>query len=146
MIRAATVADAPAVARVFGATRALMTYLPVLHTADEDRAFFAEQLRLHATLVAEVDGVIVAFAIHGRDRLHQLHVAPRWQGRGLGAELLARVKLALPDGFDLWTFQANTGAQRFYARHGLTCVERTDGSRNEEHVPDARYAFHPQGR
>ena len=142
-IRAANVADGPAVARVFGAARARMTYLPVLHTPQEDRAFFTQQLASLGGLLAEHEGSVVAFAIHGRGWLHHLYVDPGFQGRGIGAALLARVVAALPDGFDLWTFQANAGARRFYDRHGLTCVELTDGAANEERVPDARYRWRP---
>jgi len=48
-----------------------------------------------------------------------------------------------PDGLRLWTFASNTGAQRFYERHGLRLVEETDGSRNEERTPDALYEWRP---
>jgi GNAT superfamily N-acetyltransferase len=140
-IRAATAADGTEVARLFGAARTRMTYLPALHTVDEDRAFFTQQLEAQRGLIAELEGSIVAFAIHGATRLDHLYVDPAWQGRGLGVELLARVKAALPHGFDLWTFQANTGARRFYERHGLRCVELTDGSGNQERLPDARYEW-----
>jgi hypothetical protein len=43
----------------------------------------------------------------------------------------------------LWTFQTNTGARRFYERHGFVAVDETDGSANEERAPDVRYAWRP---
>ena len=46
-----------------------------------------------------------------------------------------------PDGLELWTFQVNVGARRFYERHGFRAVELTDGSANEEHEPDVRYVW-----
>jgi hypothetical protein len=55
--------------------------------------------------------------------------------------LLAKVKKERPTGFRLWTFQANTGARRFYERHGCKAVEFTDGRRNEEKLPDVLYAW-----
>jgi GNAT superfamily N-acetyltransferase len=70
-------------------------------------------------------------------------VHPDYHGEGVGSALLERVKLQRPGGFDLWTFQANKGARRFYERHGLEAVERTDGKRNEEQLPDVRYAWSP---
>jgi GNAT superfamily N-acetyltransferase len=143
-IRPATVADAAAVARLFGVARARMTYLPALHTADEDRAFFTQQLAQLGGLVAEFEGSVVAFAIHGPSRLDHLYVDPAWQGRRIGEALLTRVKVALPEGFDLWTFQGNAGARRFYERHDLRCVELTDGAENQERVPDARYEWRPR--
>jgi len=42
-------------------------------------------------------------------------------------------------GLQLWTFQANREARRFYERHGFTAVEETDGTTNEERLPDMRY-------
>ncbi len=42
---------------------------------------------------------------------------------------------------DLWTFQSNIGAQRFYNRHGFLEVMRTDGAGNEERSPDIRYRW-----
>ncbi len=40
-------------------------------------------------------------------------------------------------------FQQNTGARRFYERHGFTLVAEGDGSGNEENLPDARYRWRP---
>ncbi len=55
--------------------------------------------------------------------------------------LLDVVKAQRPDGFSLWVFQSNTGARRFYERHGLVELEHTDGSGNEEKSPDLRMAW-----
>lgn len=49
-----------------------------------------------------------------------------------------------PDGLQLWTFQVNGPAQRFYERHGFIAVERTDGSGDEQHEPDIRYVWRPE--
>ena len=53
--------------------------------------------------------------------------------------LLAVAKRERPDGLRLWTFASNTGAQRFYERHGFVAVRRTDGRDNEERAPDVLY-------
>ena len=63
-------------------------------------------------------------------------------GQGIGSRLLERAKAERPDGLDLWTFQANTGARRFYERHGFVEVARTDGD-NEEGEPDIRLRWIP---
>jgi putative acetyltransferase len=39
------------------------------------------------------------------------------------------------DRLSLWTFQANEGARRFYAREGFAEVRMTEGD-NEEGLPD----------
>jgi ribosomal protein S18 acetylase RimI-like enzyme len=62
-------------------------------------------------------------------------------GRGFGAQLLAVAKRERPRGLSLWTFASNTGAQRFYERHGFIEADRTDGSRNEECAPDVLYVW-----
>jgi GNAT superfamily N-acetyltransferase len=133
--------NSAAVAAVFGAARAEMTYLPVLHTADEDRAFFTDRVfgaGSHDFTVAEVDGAIVAFSAVQGSWLEHLYVTPPWQGHGIGSALLARAMSEHPGGLDLWVFEPNVRATALYARSGFVVVERTDGSRNEERVPDVR--------
>ena len=142
-IRHATPEDADAVAGVFTATRAEMTYLPVLHTAEEDRAFFGGVVESCETLVAQAGGHVVGFAALSATRLEHLYVHPEHQSAGIGTLLLARAKKLRPDGLDLWVFEANEDARRFYERHGFRLVETTDGAANEERMPDARYAWRP---
>ncbi|MGI5158393.1 hypothetical protein [Microbispora sp. CA-102843] len=48
-----------------------------------------------------------------------------------------------PHGLDLYVFQRNTGARRFYERNGFTLVAEGDGSGNEENLPDARCRWRP---
>lgn len=40
----------------------------------------------------------------------------------------------------LHCFQANSGARRFYERHGFQAEAFGDGSGNEENLPDILYA------
>lgn len=143
-LRAGGEDDGPAVARLFGAASARMDFAPRLHTPDEDRAHFTALLAHGPSLLAERGSELIGFAIFGGMRLDHLYVHPSWQGRGVGAALLTGVMRALPRGFDLWTFQANVGARRFYERHGLECVELTEGAANEEGVPDVRYVWRPR--
>jgi GNAT superfamily N-acetyltransferase len=70
--------------------------------------------------------------------INQLYVDPRHTGRGLGSRLVEVAKSVYPEGLDLWTFAANTGARRFYERHGFVAIASTDGD-NEERAPDIRY-------
>ena len=64
---------------------------------------------------------------------------------GLGRALLEDA-MARNTSLRLWTFQANTGAQRFYLRAGFTEAQRTDGADNEEKLPDIEYVWHAGGR
>ena len=90
--------------------------------------------------VRQIDWKVTARRSPG---LEQLYVRRPWTGRGIGSRLLAVAKERRPDGLQLWTFQVNAGARRFYERHGFVVVEMTDGSANEERQPDVRYAWNP---
>jgi ribosomal protein S18 acetylase RimI-like enzyme len=136
--------DTDAVADVFIAALAGMTYLPDLYTEAENREFIRDvMLPNNEVWVAEEDGRVVGFAGLGDDLLRHLWVEPAAQNRGIGKALLDRVKQRRPDGFRLWVFQKNLGARRFYERHGFTLVRLTDGRDNQEREPDALYEWHP---
>jgi uncharacterized glyoxalase superfamily protein PhnB/GNAT superfamily N-acetyltransferase len=112
---------------------------PPVHSDDEVRQYFATVvLPTRETWVVEAEGRIVALMVLHDDSVDQLYVGPDWTGRGLGSQLLALAKTLRPSGLHLWAFESNTGARRFYERHGFVAVERTDGD-NEEGAPDVRY-------
>lgn len=121
--------------------RACLRYLPDLHTPAEDAAFFQNRVfpSCHVWL-AEAEGNLVGFIAMNGQWLDHLYVEPAWQGRGVGSALLAEAKKSCA-ALELWTFQRNEQARRFYERHGFVLVELTDGSGNEEKEPDARYRW-----
>jgi hypothetical protein len=47
---------------------------------------------------------------------------------GLGTRFIKLAKQRRPRGLQLWTFQSNVRAPRFYKRNGFTVEERTDGA------------------
>lgn len=142
MIRPATAADADAVAELYERSFATLTYLPALHTLAEHRRLFARLLAEQEGWVWD-EGAIEGFLVLTEDELLFLYLEPASTGRGIGTQLLEHAKARRPDGFTLWTFQANTGARRFYERYGLRPIEFGDGSGNEEGVPDVRYEWRP---
>lgn len=73
------------------------------------------------------DGHLVAFGVLDVNdaHLHQLHVSPSAQGRGIGGRLIGRVKELCPTGWALHVAVSNERAQRFYVRHGLTAGRTT---------------------
>lgn len=144
-IRRAREDDWPEIARIFIAARKTMVYLPDLHSDAETRAFIKSVVASHETWVAERDGRIIGFAALGREDggwLHHLYVDPPSHNAAAGTLLLAKAKEEMPQGFSLWTFQANLGARRFYERHGCREIRRTDGD-NEENLPDILYEWRP---
>ena len=140
-VRRATQADTDETAAVFTASFASMTFVPKLHTAEEDREFVRSLIADKETWVAERDGRIVGLACVDGGFLEQLYVHPSRHNTGTGSKLFKRVTEQHPKGFQFWTFQANAGARRFYERHGCALVRLTDGRDNEEKTPDALYVW-----
>ena len=140
MIRRADDADVEAVVAVFEPSFATLDFLPRLHTHAEHLAYFGS---LEEVYVYD-DGRVRGFAALQADVLSHLYVAPDSFGAGIGAALLDEVKRRRPAGFELWVFQANKRARRFYEAHGCTAVRFTDGAGNEERTPDVLYEWRPQ--
>jgi ribosomal protein S18 acetylase RimI-like enzyme len=116
-----------------------------LHTPDEDRAFFRKHLfATYEMWGAFADGTMTGFIAFGEGWIDQLYVLPGAQRRGTGTSLLNIAQQA-SDRLQLWTFQRNTNARRFYERRGFALVRETDGSRNEEKEPDALYLWTRDG-
>ena len=145
LIRPARSEDAEAVADVHNESRRVaMPWLPVLHSREEAIAYFAGHVLTHEeVLVADVNQSVVGFIALDRNHIDHLYVAPAYQGRRIGGQLLAKAKQLRPNGLTLWTFQRNASARRFYAARGFVASEFTDGSRNEEQEADALYTWSP---
>ena len=120
---------------------------PAVHTAEENRYWAAEMLLPHHEVWVAVDqGRLVGFlALRRPDWIGHLYLHPDYTGHGLGARMIELAKHELAGSIQLWTFQSNAGARRFYARHGFVEVEHTDGD-NEERAPDVRLTFTPTRR
>jgi chorismate mutase len=144
-LRPAEPDESDALAALYGRSRAAaVPAMPAaLHTADEDRGWFAARLRdgEHQAWVAEDDGGLLGYALVTDTWLDHLFVDPSRHSAGIGTALLDVVKGLRPAGFCLWVFESNTRAREFYSRHGLVELERTDGSGNEEKQPDVKMAW-----
>lgn len=113
-----------------------------VHTAEETHEWFRGLLTGgRETWVAEQAGGVVGFLVLDHAWLDSVYVRRDLVGRGIGSVLLDLAKSLRPDGFGLWVFQSNEGAQRFYRRHGLVEIRRTDGADNEEREPDVEMAW-----
>jgi GNAT superfamily N-acetyltransferase len=142
MLRRLELADMEAAARVL--RRAFDHALPTLaglHTPEEDRWFFRNRVFADCELWGAFDDTgmtgMIAFR---RDWIDQLYILPDAQGRGTGSSLLQVAKERF-DLLQLWTFQRNAKARRFYEARGFRLVRETDGARNEEQEPDALYLW-----
>jgi GNAT superfamily N-acetyltransferase len=127
MIRPATRDDAPAISDVFVRARDEMAYLPRI--PEDDRplldGWFLERAELW---VAEEEGRVVGFAGVSGDELTHLYVDPPAQNCRVGTALLEHVNRLRPERLELWVFQKNEGARRFYKRHGFRLVRTTNGA------------------
>lgn len=142
IIDQATHADLPAIARIHRAARqAAMPWLPDIHTPEEDRWFFENIVFKQDTLlVARDSGRILGFVAYKEDWLNHLYISPEHWRRGVGRRLLRAAQKASKS-LQLWTFQRNGSARKFYVAHGFEDVELTDGRENEEQEPDVRMAW-----
>lgn len=142
MLRRLALADMGAAAQVHRiAFDQAMPWLVGLHTPDEDRWFYRERVFPTCRVWGRFDGDALSGIIAFReDWVEQLYVLPTAQRQGGGTELLDVAKSAC-ERLELWTFQRNAPARRFYEARGFRLVEKTDGVRNEEREPDARYLW-----
>ncbi|MGI8885617.1 MAG: GNAT family N-acetyltransferase [Gaiellaceae bacterium] len=144
LVRLAREHEIDTIADIYVASFRGLTFLPRLHSDEEMRDWVRRVMAPgHEVSVGEMDGRLVGFASLRDGLLGHFYVHPDAQGRGVGSALLENVKLERPEGFELWVFQRNDRARRFYERHGCRLIELTDGSDNEECEPDARYEWRP---
>jgi ribosomal protein S18 acetylase RimI-like enzyme len=146
-LRTATIEDAGSVARVLiESRRAFLPYAPSPHEPGAIRCWVAQTLIPGGGVtVAVSDGSVVAVLavaeIGPFAWIEQLYVLPGYENRGLGTSLLTIAHNSLKRPVRLFTFQQNTGARRFYERHGYKVVALSDGQSNEEKCPDVLFEF-----
>ena len=142
-LRRARSEDAPAIAETHLASRRRgLPYLPEVHTDAETHQWVAGvMLPQQEVWVAEVAGEVAGFAALHEGWLEHLYIAPAFQGRGLGSALLDLAMSRNPGGLQLFAFQRNERARRFYERRGFVAEWFGDGSDNEEGEPDVRYRW-----
>ena len=111
------------------------------HAPDEDAPFLAGKVAAGTMIVAESDGEIAGFLVLEADYVACLYVRKINRGQGLGPLFLEHARAKNRSGLNLFTFQANMGARRFYEREGFTVEMMTDGAGNEERIPDVMYVW-----
>ncbi len=108
-------------------------WMPRIHSREDVRAFYRDFVFQHRQVWVAgepIEGFLAMDRSGGA--VTALYVARA--GRGVGKALLDHAK-AGRNALELHTFQANTGARRFYAREGFSEIRFTDGD-NEEGLPD----------
>ena len=144
-LRRATPADAAAVADVFLASfRDAYPMFRATHTDEQVRGWIRDRVVAETECwVAVDDGTIVAMMALRPGWIDHLYVAPHRQGEGIGRRLLELATVRARGPLEVWTFQLNERARRFYGHNGFVEVELTDGAHNDEREPDVRLVWTP---
>ncbi len=142
MLRQLKLDDMDAAARVVRtAFDQALPSLAGLHTPEEDQWFFRERVFETCEVWGTFDGAAMRGIIAFREGwIDQLYVLPTAQRRGVGKDLLQVAQNAFGR-LQLWTFQRNAPARRFYEARGFALIQQTDGARNEEKEPDVLYLW-----
>lgn len=142
VIRLAEPADAPAIAALYKDIRE--DTVPTIHDLPSTTAWIRDHRIARGTswVLVQDEEIIGWLDVEGQD-LDQLYLKRGHQGRGLGLQLLNHAKALSPVGLELYTFQVNQGARRFYQREGFQEVAWGDGSQNEESAPDVKLKWSP---
>lgn len=144
-IRRATPDDHEGIGDVWLASWRATFDFPPAHPDEDVRRWLREHLVPdHETWVAiDGGGAVIGLMALSDEMVEQLYAAPPWIGRGLGSRFIKLAKQRRANGLDLYCFQANSRARSFYEYHGFREIARGDGSGNQEHQPDIRYAWRP---
>ena len=118
-----------------------LPYLPGLHPMDDYRQFYRKNVFVACDVwVVEDNQNVVGFCAFKEGWVEHLYLLPSHVGRTLGETLLNTAKEKY-DLLQLWVFQRNSRAISFYERNGFTKVKETDGTSNEENLPDALFEW-----
>ncbi|WP_293573322.1 GNAT family N-acetyltransferase [Phaeobacter sp.] len=115
-------------------------WMPNLYTGAETIGFCGQMIDRGWVMIGQHNHEVKGFLARDEQEICALYIHPDFCGHGLGRALLDHAKSCSAQ-LELWTFQANTGAQRFCEREGFHEQERTEGARNEEQLPDMRYRW-----
>jgi len=140
VLQQATPDDCPAMGKILSDWVGENDWMPRMHPRESYPQFCELLINIGAVTVARMDGRVAGFLALQDNDIQALYLARDARGQGIGKRLLSNAK-DQTDHLELWTFQANLGARRFYAREGFREVELTDGSGNDEKLPDVRLAW-----
>lgn len=147
LLRKATSSDSNAIADIYLESRKkLLAFAPLAHTDENIREWIKETLiPTGQVTVAERNGHILGMmAISKSDNIgwiDQLYILPTAINEGMGSLFIEFAKKTLGSPIQLYTFQQNLLAKRFYEQHDFKATLFRDGSENEEHCPDILFKW-----
>ena len=112
-------------------------WMPRVHSAEDVARYYKDVVYRDRKIfvVAAKERVIGFMALDADHTISAMQVLDGFRGQGVGHLLMESAKREFPSHLQLWTFQKNVGAQRFYAREGFEIINKTDGD-NEEGLAD----------
>lgn len=142
-IRPACEGEISNIARLYRHSRDVcLPFLPNFHSPEDDLRFFTRKVFAEQNLyVGTQKGVLVGMMSLVPGWVEQLYLHPRYLGLGYGSQLLSFAKAWSNGELKLWCFEQNVGGCAFYDKHGFVEIERTDGSDNEEKMPDILFKW-----
>ncbi|WP_372609752.1 GNAT family N-acetyltransferase [Aquicoccus sp.] len=102
-----------------------------------DLVLLARLVRAGRVRVLTASAGTQGFIIRDGARIHALYTHPRARRRGIGSRLLSEAQ-AGAQRLELWTGQDNRAARAFYARHGFYPARLSNGSGNDDGLPDVQ--------
>lgn len=146
LLRDAVSDDAPALAAILRGWIESTPWFPNLPAPQADVSFLGHKIASETVRVAEdaATGAVLGFLSREGDYVSCLYVDGAAQNRGVGRALIQEAQTAC-DRLSLWTFQANDQARAFYDAMGFAQVQCTDGSDNEEKLPDVEFLWQRDG-
>ncbi|MEO0372576.1 MAG: GNAT family N-acetyltransferase [Pseudomonadota bacterium] len=136
-IRQAIAEDALACAAIHNDWIDATPWMPRVHAPQEVEAYYSVYLLAKTRAFVVSDPIRAYLSLTADGFVSALYSAR--PGKGFGKALINHAK-GLETALSLWTFQANTGARRFYEREGFRAMRQTDGD-NEEGLPDILYRW-----
>ncbi len=146
LIRLATSRDTNDVSSIYLASRKkFLDFASLVHSDEDIRQWIASIIAKGHITVAERNkqtlGMIALSKTENMGCIDQLYVLPSAMNQGIGSLLIEFAKASLGSPIQLYTFQQNIIAQRFYEQHGFEAILFRDGSKNEENCPDILFKW-----
>ena len=136
-IRPARTQDLAACAGILNSWIDETDWMPRIHSAEDVVRYYRDVVYRDrkVLVVAAEERVVGMMALATDQTVTALYVKQGFRDQGVGHLLVEAAKREYPSHVQLWTFQKNIRARRFYEREGFVEINRTDGD-NEENLPD----------
>jgi GNAT superfamily N-acetyltransferase len=133
--------ETDAAARQHRAAGALIPgFDPGLHTLDETYDFYRKVFARGPIWGALEGESLLGHLALEPGWIEHLYVEPARHGQGVGRALLT-IAQREQDDLQLWTYQANMRARRFYEAAGFVAEEYGVDPEHEDRVPNVRYRW-----